>query len=303
VFLAGFFSDYSNYKNLFLFTLLAVAAQAFQPIWFFQGIERMKNITIYMVITKVLYALLVILLVRGADDVLLVIFSWAIAQTVGAIISILFVYHEGFSIPFPTIKSVLTTLKNSRHFFVSRIAVAMYTSVNTIALGLVGNTTQLAYYGVCEQLYKAGQNVTMPINQALYPYMSKEKNWPLFFKLVSIVVIILTAVLFFINYFIGDILGLIFGEQFSEAAFIMTILLAMIVVNYIGVAFGYPAFGAMGFPQYANKTVVVGAIIHILMISTLFYMGQINAYFIAITTLITEVVVATLRVSKIIRLL
>src|SRR5690606_24047491 len=39
------------YKPYLIAAFIAIFAQAFQPIWLFQGIERMKNITTYTVLT------------------------------------------------------------------------------------------------------------------------------------------------------------------------------------------------------------------------------------------------------------
>ena len=297
VYVVSMISDFSKYQNIFLFAYFAVIAQAFQPIWFFQGIERMKNITIYMVITKLLYALQVFLFVNDPQDVKLVILSWAIAQGTGAIIAIIFVYHEGYSLRQPTIASIFIMLKEASHFFWSRIAVAVYTSVNTMILGLVGNTTQVAFYGACDQIYKAGQNATMPINQALYPYMARQQDWGLFYRLVISVVCIIGLGSFFISFFIEDVLSIIFGDKFAMAAPIMIVFLAMVLVNYIAITFGYPAFGALGQPKYANYTVIIGSFVHIFAVSMLYITDNVSAILIACVTLMTESIVMMLRVG------
>jgi len=302
VYTVGVYSEYHQYENMFTYAIIAVIGQAFQPIWFFQGIEKMKSITIYMVITKFLYVLLVMLFVNEPQDVSLVVLAWAVAQVVGAVIAIVFVYVEGYVIERPTYYSVFLVLKKSSHFFWSRLAVSLFTTINIVVLGMVGANAEVAFFGACDQLYKAGQSVTRPINQALYPYMSKEKNWALFFRLVTIISIIMGLGLFAVCFFIDDILSLIFGESFRAAEAIMIVLLIVILVNYISAAFGYPAFGAVGDPKYANTTVLIGSLAHVIVVTMLFSLGNINAYNIALATLATEIIVATLRVSKILKL-
>jgi PST family polysaccharide transporter len=47
-------STFNAYFDYFVIAIIAVIAQAFLPIWLFQGLERMRNVALYTVGTKVL---------------------------------------------------------------------------------------------------------------------------------------------------------------------------------------------------------------------------------------------------------
>ncbi len=299
VYFAGFFSEYDQYQNIFLFAVFAVICQAFQPIWFFQGVERMKNITIFIVISKVIYAVLVLIWVNDVEDTPLVILAWSIAQGIGSIIAVVFIYREGYAVLCPTVASIIRVLKNAGKFFGSRIAVAVYTSANTLLLGLVSTSTHVAIYGACNQLYSAGQQVTLPINQALYPYMVKQKDWRLFLRLVSIVGVSMIIGVIFISFWLDSILQLIYGDEFSDATSVMAVFLVILIVNYFGSVFGYPVFGALGDNSFANYSVMLGAIFHIIIIGLLYATSNVTAISVAYATLVTESVVMFIRVYKI----
>ena len=65
-------TKYAEHKLIFILSILPIIGIGFTPTWFFQGIERMRFITLFSVLAKALFALLVILLVREADDYFLV---------------------------------------------------------------------------------------------------------------------------------------------------------------------------------------------------------------------------------------
>lgn len=58
--------------GLYLLTFLMVVGQALFPIWYFQGVERMKYITIVNILSRAAFALAVFVFVRHEDQYILV---------------------------------------------------------------------------------------------------------------------------------------------------------------------------------------------------------------------------------------
>jgi PST family polysaccharide transporter len=274
---------------------IAILGQAFQPVWFFQGIEKMKNVTIYMVIVRSLYAVFVVLLVSVPDDAWIVILVWGLSHVVGAILAIWRVYTEGYTILLPDRSKLLSVFRESSQFFASRVAVSLYTSASTVVVGIAGGVVSAAQYSVCEQLYKGGQSLTAPLNQALYPYMAKNRDLSLFYKVLMVVGSLILLGCFSLSFFSADILVVFFGEEYREASVVLMVFLAVNVVNFFGVSFGYPAHAATGDVSFANTSVVFGAVLHILLLFTIFILDDISAVSVAVAVLITESMVMTTR--------
>ena len=198
----------------------------------------------------------------------------------------------------PDFETMKTVLQNGRGYFASRISVSIFTDANVVILGILSSPSQVALYAVCDQLYKAGKNATMPVSQALYPYMTNSKDWTLFYRLLKNITIVLFVGLAFAFAGIEYILGLIFGPSFVAAIPAMQVLLVAILINFISVLFGYPAFGALGRPDYANKTVIFGAIWHVTSLALLFLVFRIDAFVAASITLSTEFMIMIIRIIK-----
>ena len=288
--------EYHSYLNYFLAGLIAVVAQAFQPTWLFQGIERMQKMVLSNVLIKFVYASLVLIAIEGPEDAILVIYFWGGAQVCGLIVSLYLMHKSGYRLLVPSFSSIKEELRDGANFFWSRIAVSIYTSASALIVGLSG-TSQVARFVACEQIYKAGQNLTSPINSALFPYMAKNRNWSAFYCLLLGLgsVIVLGCLLLY--QFSGIILTIFFGPEYASAARLLGVFLCTVAVNYFSVAFGYPAFSALGRIQYANYSVIAGAVLHFAMLSGLYFLSSINAYHVAIAVLITETFVLIFRLS------
>jgi len=285
---------FNNYQIIFLSGIIAVVAQAYQPLWLFHGLEKMKYFTVYMACTKVLYVLLVFVLINESGDGWLVLMSWSLANLIGMIVSLIMIKKMKYEVGFSSLDLALSELKKGVEYFWSRLAVSFYTSASSIIVGAYG-LNQAAMYTSAEQVYKAGQAVTSPINQAMYPYMAKEKNWGLFFKLVIVVLLVLLAGVSFVGYFASFFIGVIFGSQYLDAVPVLWVMLATLLINYVAVSFGYPACAAIDRNDIANKSVNIGFVLFAIILSILVVFEAVTALSVSISVLVVELFVMTYR--------
>lgn len=287
---------FNGYFNYFLIGLLAVIAQAFLPIWLFQGLERMRNIALYTVASKVLYVLAVLWMVEGVEDAHWVIIAWAVAHGAGLSVALYLLLRDGYRIAVPEWQAVRHELSEGAPFFWSRLAVSMYTSASLLLVGAY-SAGHAAHFSVCEQIYKAGQNIVSPINNALFPYMTRSRDWTLFFRIVGGVGAAMVLGCMLLALFAEPLLVHIFGEAYRSAKPILLIFLLTSVVNYFAVTFGYAAFSALRRVDFANQSVMIGAAFYVavLLVQQVFF--GLDAQGIAVAILLTELVVMSLRVG------
>ena len=100
-----------------------------------------------------------------------------ISQVVVSVTHIRYIYKENFSFGKSFNWAINFRVKKSLGFFLSRIAVSLYTSANTLILGhFQGGSTAAGLYGAAEKLYFAGSRVSGVLSQALYPNMAKNRE-------------------------------------------------------------------------------------------------------------------------------
>ncbi|MBS9436681.1 O100 family O-antigen flippase [Photorhabdus noenieputensis] len=275
---------------------LCATFQSMQPTWFFQGIEKMRKITYYTIIAKAIYMILVLFFVKNPGQEWLVIFFQAISFCLSSSIAIYFIYREGYTIRLISNPRIIKVFKESTWFFISRAAVCVYTSASTLIIGSAAGVQQAGLYSSSEKIYNAGQGIISPISQAIYPYLSRSGDKRFLYKISFIIAIPMIIGCYVITSFSSDILTIFYGPSFSSAAPILNIFLFCLIINYISVNFGYPAFSIIKRLDIANKTVILGALLQLINLIILFYTESINAINISLAILIVEIIVMIVRV-------
>lgn len=285
-----FFEDLDNTSLLLIVFIISI--QSFQPIWFFQGIEKMKHITIYTIISKIVYLSFVFIFARDGS-ISKVLLCYFLSQLMATFFSLYFIIKLGYSFERTTLNNILRAFKESFPFFLSRIAVVIYTSANTLILGRYSSVVQAANYSSCEKIYYAGQSLLNPVSQAFFPYLSKDSKDKgnkkrIYFLFVIISGVVLSILCYILSFFVFDFLNVFYGGKFNDSTRILNIFLFTTVVAYFSVNFGYPMFALIERVNYVNYTVIIGAVFHVIGLTVLAILDALSAYNLAILVLFVE---------------
>lgn len=189
-----------------------VLGQSFLPIWFFQGMEKMKYITILNFVTKVLFTLLIFIFVKQPEDYPLVLLFYGLGNLVSGLIGFGFVIKKyQIQVHWTKVKTRISTeLQNGKSLFLSNLSVIIFTNSNILILSLFASDLVLGYYSNAERIVFASWQVLTIFSQAIYPHICNLtkgafKKIISFFKDVYIPFIVLV--------FIGSILMFIFSDE------------------------------------------------------------------------------------------
>ena len=152
--------------ELYYLSFLPVVGNSMFPIWYFQGMEKMKYITIVNITSKLLFTILIFIVIQKPDDYIYIPLLNGIGAGVGGIIS-LWILSREFSQVFicPSIKIIKKELHRSSEFFLSRLASTVYNSMNIVILGYFTNNAIVGYYSIADKLYQAIKSLYTPIWQ------------------------------------------------------------------------------------------------------------------------------------------
>ena len=282
--------------------IFPITCGAFQSVWFFQGMESMRVITKFYILSRLLYIGMVLWLVKSPADADYVFGSFGAAQLFGSGLGFRKMVAMGFSPVLPFKDELKRVFQESSGYFASRAAVATYTTGGAFFLGVFSTPSQLAYYNAAEQLYRGAQGLFAPLAQALYPFMARTGNKVLFARVfVACILASLIGIAIGVAYG-ADIIGLVFGASFIPAHKFLLVFLVMLAVNIPSVLLGYPYLGALGQGRFVNWTVIVAGVVQLALLMCLLALDQSHAFGVLITILAAEVLVLTLRVVKVLRL-
>ena len=283
---------FSTNKFLYILTFTIVVGQALFPIWYFQGMEKMKYITFVNIISRIVFTIAIFIFIRNEENYMLVPVLNGLGVCVGSFYALYIIkkeFKQQFTIP--PLKTLIHYFKDSTQFFLSRASVSMYTTANTFVLGFFTSNTMVGYYSIADKLYRAIQSLFSPLNQALYPFVAKERNIKLYKKILSFAIIINIIGITF-AFFAGEwIFSVFFTQKIGpESIKIFKIFLCANLLAVPSVLIGYPLLGAMGYTSFTNISVIISSIYHLLGLVVLMLLKSISIYSIAILFVSTVVV-------------
>lgn len=259
VIIAVFFIPFfSNEAILYLSGLLLVWGQTIIPLWLYQGLEKMKFITIVSFISRLLSVLCILLIVHKIEDYTKVLFLQGLGYILGAIISIYIVnYNLKIKFRIPTKEMMWQELKDGWYLFLSTIGMNLYRDSNIIILGIVTNYSVVGIYAPAEKIIKACQSITSPFVNAVYPYFSRKiyqnKSMDSYYKVGHLFSTILLFISLSVIIFSPIIIRSFLDETYLKS--ILDIQVMSLVILFGGMNFYYGIIGLVNM-GYSKRFVV-----------------------------------------------
>jgi polysaccharide transporter, PST family len=229
---------------IFYLSFGSVIGNVLLPAWFFQGMERMRYITVLQVASKVIFTVLVLTLVRQEGDFFLVpLLTSAGSIVVGAYS--LYLIRRDFGVGFQPqpLAATIEHLREGWYIFTSRIYLNLYTTTNIVLLGWLTNNTVVGYFSVATKIVTAVGGIFDAANQAVYPFLANtyRGDIPRLRALIDTIsrYFLAAGILVFVLAFAGSdhIVRLVAGRSSDEMVLVLRILLVGILIRPFGALF------------------------------------------------------------------
>jgi polysaccharide transporter, PST family len=151
--------------------LLYGVFQGMNPIWFFQGIEKVRLAAAVEVTGKLLYLAGIFVWVRYPGDGWKALALQALPSIMTTITGIGLASRK-LRLDFPTRSRVLEAMRNAWPLFVYRSGESLYGVGNAFILGLFAPAASVGYFAIADKTSRAIFGLLNPIREALYPRLS-----------------------------------------------------------------------------------------------------------------------------------
>ena len=275
---------------IYYFTFLTVVGNVLLSAWFFQGMERMKFITFFNILTRSVSLICIFSFVKTADNYVLVPLFNSLGLLIAGIVSFITImtrFNVKIYLPKPT--EIFQKLKDSGEYFLSSISIGLYQSTNAFFLGLCVSTTMVAYYVSAQKIYLAIYFLYYPFYNAFFPYMSKNKDIKFFKKVFKILIVFSLGLSMFLLLFAKPIITIFYGQQMLESYKILQIFAIIIPFHILADIMSFPLLGAFGYTKETNQCWIFAGIFHFLAISGLYLMNNLNIYSVSTLFAITYI--------------
>jgi PST family polysaccharide transporter len=287
-----FIDRFNAEASVYLFSFGLVVGNAIFPTWFFQGIEKMRMISFINISAKLIFTISIFFIILSPNDYEYVPILNGVSFMLTGIIGFLFSLRY-VNFVFPKSLELKDIVKSSFSLFVSNFAVSLYSSSNTLILGLFAGDSIAGAYASMEKLVLATKSLYIPLYQSIFPKLSTKPLQSVYnFTNKIKIPILISGLLITSIIIIGSkfILTLIYNDPIITSYNAIFQILGLIAVfsalNMLYVSLFFPAIKAY---KVRMKILVASGIFHLglILILVQFY----GIYGAAISAAITELLI------------
>jgi PST family polysaccharide transporter len=159
--------------TFFIYAFVGVVGNVLFPVWYFQGMERMRHISVITGATRTLSAILLFVFVHHASDGALAVAIQSLGTLLaGAIGFAVCLRSADLALVWPSRQELRNCAVEGWHLFVSTASLSLYSNTNVFLVGVLGGNVQAGYFSAAERLVRATNGLVGPITQAVFPYIS-----------------------------------------------------------------------------------------------------------------------------------
>ena len=205
-------------STLILYAFIACLADIFLPVWYYQGCENMKVLTIVRFLSIAFYTAALFLCIHREEDYPLIALLQSLGLVVSAVVSCGYVFlHDRIRLRIPPTTILVRTFRDSVPFFASRASLAVNTYMAKIMSGVYLSGAEVAAFDVAQKVLNGGMVPIQMLNQALYPNISRTRDRGMVRSLLRVVTLLVFGIAAVLFTFAEPIVRILSHGELTEA--------------------------------------------------------------------------------------
>ena len=251
------------------------------PVWYFQGIQQMKFITVFNVMARIVSVAGIFSLVQTEQDYGWAAFLQSFTPLLAGIIS-LAVLAKGNQALFcrPSLADIKAKLCDGWDIFVSTLFINLYTNSNVFILGIMTNDTVVGHYAAASKLIESVKGLLAPISNAVFPHVSvlykesKDKAVRFLCRMVRLVGGASFIISLMVCIFAEESVQLIMGSSYGESVLLLRIISFLPFIVGLSNIFGIQAMVAFGMQRAFSRILMASAVLNLVLVFPMIYLWQ-----------------------------
>jgi PST family polysaccharide transporter len=248
--------------------------QGFAPLWFFQGLERMKLCAVLEIVGKMAGCICIFVFIHSPDDAWKVLAFQALAPAITSFL--------GLALAFRAIPCVRPRFHLFRSAFVQgwpmfllRGGESLYSVGNSFILGLFVSTTFVGYFAGADKIARAAFGLLIPIRDVLFPRMSSlaSKSFEKAERLARHGMVLMAAggiLLGAVQWiFAPTIVRILMGPEFAPAVSVLRIEAAYPILVSVACSLGMQWLVPLGYDRLVLRVTLIAGILNIVLATLL----------------------------------
>jgi len=257
-------------EKLVFSALFWAVAWGLSPVWFFQGLERMRRVAILELLTRAFATLGVFLLVRGPEGVHLPLLLNGAAALGASLLGYFWLARE-VGLALPRLGEAFAYLRLGWSLFFLRLAVSLFTAANPLILSLFVPPAQVGLYAGAERLTKALLGMMEPWNRVFFPRFSHllrhdpSRAYRLASRTTLVMLLLGVFGALIVAFLAPWAVRLLLGPGYEGAVPLMRILSLLLPLIALNFALGTQWMLAWGMDRAFNRVILSAGLLNLLL--------------------------------------
>lgn len=289
-------TQFREHYILFLLSFLSCLSEILFPVWFYQGVEKMKYITLIRFTSIFFYTISVFIFIKNEDDYLLIPLLQSLGWILSGIVSFFMLIRiEKISLFLPAWKPIKRYFTESIPFFISRVSVVINSSMAKTVCGIFFSMHEVAAFDLAQKIATTALVPLQMLNQAVFPHIAKTRD-RLFvnkcFRFIMAATLGIIIAVYTLAPFAVDILS---HGELPGSVKILRVLCLFIFCGGITLYTGSPVLVSFGYAKPFNRSVVLSTFVLITIYVILYFTNSFSIINFAFALGLAELVIAIYR--------
>lgn len=228
-----FFPTFKKNIDIYIICFFMTLVNIFFPTWYFQGIQKMRVVSLIQLFFKLLSLPFIFICVKESSDLLIFSIIMISSSLFGAFVAFFYLIKiENLTIRIFHWKNVYDYVKESSYFFYTNIANMSKTETIKLIIGIKYGMGDLAIFDLAQKVISIPMILLSNINGALFPkiiqsfnvgYLKKVMNFERLLGLIAIISVIL----------LGKFAIRVLGDNGMELAYPLSIILSFTIFIFL----------------------------------------------------------------------
>lgn len=260
---------YREALSLYLIVGIAIALNAFNISWLYEGLEEFRFISIRNIIFKALAFVLLIIFVRKPEDYLMYA-AITVIGTAGNYIVNMICAPRFVKISFKDL-NLKRHIKSILYLVAVNLAIELYSLVDVTMMNFMSSKESIAFYKYGHSIHLMLLQVINTFTMVLIPRISyyykkgqKEEFNQLVSKALKLIILCATPMIVGIQFTADFLLCKMYGDAYANSATVLRMLSILLLVSPIGYLLGSRMLLATNNEKYMIISVGAGAVVNII---------------------------------------
>ncbi|XJZ26977.1 flippase [Bacillota bacterium Lsc_1132] len=273
--IVSFIPKFQHDSAIYYLTFGMAIGNVLFPVWFFQGMEHMRVISILNIISKSIFTIGIFVFVKGPSEYLNVAILNSLGYiSIGLIGLYLVIFRYKVKVIKPSKDQIVHQLKEGWDIFVSNIVTSLYTNSNIFVLSFFASNKIVGYYASADKIIKAVSSVIGPLIQTVYPFLSKalqeskEKAVSIINKIFILITVSMGILALIVGLFAEQLVNIL-GAKYNDSIPLLQIMAVLPLILGWANVFGILTMINFDYKRQLSRVYIFASILSIILMAVL----------------------------------